>query len=339
MANPILVTGAAGFIGMHVARRLLADGRDVLGVDDLNAYYDTRLKERRVQQLKIFANFQFEKLNIADRKAMADLFAVHGFSQVVHLAAQAGVRYSLVDPHAYADANLTGFLNVLEGCRHAGSRHLVYASSSSVYGANTRMPFRVSDNVDHPLNFYGASKKANELMAHAYAHLFGVPATGLRFFTVYGPWGRPDMAMWLFTDAILQGRPIKLFNGGKMRRDFTYVDDVVEAVVRLIARPPAPNPAWSGNKPDPASSSAPWHVYNIGNSRPVEVTELVRLIEEAIGKPALRELLPMQPGDVPETYADIADLARAVGFRPETSIEEGVRRFVDWFRAHTGAGP
>jgi len=248
------------------------------------------------------------------------------------------VRYSLIDPYAYADTNLIGFLNVLEGCRHAGCRHLVYASSSSVYGANTRMPFRVSDNVDHPLNFYGASKKANELMAHAYAHLFALPATGLRFFTVYGPWGRPDMAMWLFTEAILQGRPIKLFNGGKMRRDFTYIDDIVEAVVRLVARPPVANPAWSGSNPDPASSPAPWRVYNIGNSQPVEVTEVVRLIEEAIGKPALRELLPMQPGDVPETYADVADLERAVGFRPKTSIEEGIRRFVDWFRADAAAG-
>lgn len=338
MANPVLVTGAAGFIGMHVARRLLADGREVLGLDDLNAYYDPRLKERRVRQLESFANFQFEKLDVADRKGMTDLFAGHRFSEVVHLAAQAGVRYSLIHPYAYADTNLIGFLNVLEGCRHAGCRHLVYASSSSVYGANTRMPFRVSDNVDHPLNFYGASKKANELMAHAYAHLFALPATGLRFFTVYGPWGRPDMAMWLFTEAILQGRPIKLFNGGKMRRDFTYIDDIVEAVVRLVARPPVANPAWSGSNPDPASSPAPWRVYNIGNSQPVEVTEVVRLIEEAIGKPALRELLPMQPGDVPETYADVADLERAVGFRPKTSIEEGIRRFVDWFRADAAAG-
>jgi UDP-glucuronate 4-epimerase len=338
VANPVLVTGAAGFIGMHVARRLLADGRDVLGVDNLNAYYDARLKERRVRELNTFSNFQFEKLDIADRKGMADLFAAHGFSEVVHLAAQAGVRYSLVDPHAYADANLIGFLNVLEGCRHTGCGHLIYASSSSVYGANTRMPFRVSDNVDHPLNFYGASKKANELMAHAYASLFALPATGLRFFTVYGPWGRPDMAMWLFTDAIMQGRPLKLFNGGKMRRDFTYIDDVVEALSRLVARPPVANPAWSGDRPDPATSSAPWHVYNIGNSRPVEVTEVVRLIEQAIGKPALRELLPMQPGDVPETYADVADLERAVGFRPKTSIEEGIRRFVDWFRADAAAG-
>jgi UDP-glucuronate 4-epimerase len=262
---------------------------------------------------------------------MAELFAAHRFPDVVHLAAQAGVRHSLVDPHAYVDANLTGFLNVLEGCRHAQCRHLVYASSSSVYGANTRVPFRASDNVDHPLSLYGATKKANELMAHAYAHLFALPATGLRFFTVYGPWGRPDMAMWLFTEAILQGRPIKLFNNGRMRRDFTYIDDVVEAVVRLVRRPPAPNPAWPADAPDPATSQAPWHVYNIGNSNPVEVTEVVRLIEQAIGKPARRELLPMQPGDVAQTYADAADLERAVGFRPKTPIEEGIRRFVDWF--------
>jgi UDP-glucuronate 4-epimerase len=262
---------------------------------------------------------------------MAELFAAHRFPDVVHLAAQAGVRHSLVDPHAYVDANLTGFLNVLEGCRHAQCRHLVYASSSSVYGANTRVPFRASDNVDHPLSLYGATKKANELMAHAYAHLFALPATGLRFFTVYGPWGRPDMAMWLFTEAIMQGRPIKLFNNGRMRRDFTYIDDAVEAVVRLVRRPPAPNPAWPTDAPDPATSQAPWHVYNIGNSHPVEVTEVVRLIEEAIGKPARRELLPMQPGDVAQTYADAADLERAVGFRPKTPIEEGIRRFVDWF--------
>jgi UDP-glucuronate 4-epimerase len=331
LKEPVLVTGAAGFIGMHVARRLLADGRDVLGVDDLNAYYDPRLKEARVAELRAFHNFEFVWADIAKSGPIAELFAAHRFPQVVHLAAQAGVRHSLVDPHAYANANLTGFLNVLEGCRHSGCRHLVYASSSSVYGANTRVPFSTSDNVDHPLSLYGATKKANELMAHAYAHLFALPVTGLRFFTVYGPWGRPDMAMWLFADAIMQGRPIKLFNHGQMRRDFTYVDDVVEAVVRLVPRPPAPNPAWSGTAPDPATSLAPWHVYNIGNNRPVEVTEVVRLIEEAIGKPAVREMLPMQPGDVPETCADVAALERAVGFRPMTPIGEGVRRFVDWF--------
>jgi len=257
------------------------------------------------------------------------LFAAHRFPAVVHLAAQAGVRHSLIDPYAYVDANIAGFLNVLEGCRHAECQHLVYASSSSVYGANSRVPFRVSDNVDHPLSLYGATKKADELMAHAYAHLFALPATGLRFFTVYGPWGRPDMAMWLFTEAILEGRPIKLFNSGHMRRDFTYVDDAVEAVVRLVRCPPVPNPAWSQN--DPATSPAPWRIYNVGNSKPVEVTEVVRLIEGAIGKPAVRELLPMQPGDVPQTCADATDLERAVGFRPDTPIGEGIRRFVDWF--------
>ena len=331
MGEPVLVTGAAGFIGMHVSRRLLSDGHDVVGIDSLNAYYDPRLKAARVAVLEAFPGFRFERIDIADRASVADTFATHRFRHVVHLAAQAGVRHSLTDPHAYADANLTGFLNVLEGCRHSGCRHLVYASSSSVYGANTRVPFRASDNVDHPLSLYGATKKANELMAHAYAHLFALPATGLRFFTVYGPWGRPDMAMWLFADAIMHGRPIKLFNQGRMRRDFTYIDDVVEAVVRLIPRPPAPNPAWSGDAPDPATSRAPWCVYNIGNSQPVEVTEVVRLIEQAVGKPALRELLPMQPGDVPETCADAADLERAVGFRPRTAIDEGVRRFIDWF--------
>jgi UDP-glucuronate 4-epimerase len=336
LGDLILVTGVAGFIGMHVARRLLADGQEVVGVDNLNPYYDPRLKEARLAELKAFPHFRFEQLDLADRPGMEALFATNRFPYVVNLAAQAGVRYSLVDPHAYAAANLTGFLNVLEGCRQAGSRHLLYASSSSVYGANARVPFRTSDNVDHPLSFYGATKKANELMAHAYAHLFAVPATGLRFFTVYGPWGRPDMAMWLFTEAIMAGRPITLFNHGQMRRDFTYIDDVVEAVVRLVTRPPVPDPARSGDAPDPpdpASSRAPWHVYNIGNSQPVEVTEVVRLIEEAVGKRAIRKLLPMQPGDVPATFADVADLERAIGFRPKTSIAEGVRRFVDWYRA------
>ena len=328
----ILVTGAAGFIGMHVASRLLAQGNHVLGLDNLNPYYDPGLKAARIAQLTKLPNFRFEQMDIVDRKSMTRLFAAHRFSHVVHLAAQAGVRHSLNDPHAYADANIIGFLNVLEGCREVGSRHLLYASSSSVYGANTRMPFRTSDNVDHPLNLYGATKKANELMAHAYAHLFAIPATGLRFFTVYGPWGRPDMAMWLFVDAIMRGRPIKLFNDGRMRRDFTYIDDVVEAMVRLVPLPAAANPAWSGDAPDPATSRAPWRTYNIGNGAPVEVLEVVRLIEQAVGKTAIREFLPIQPGDVPATYADVTDLERLVGFRPNTAIGEGIERFAAWFR-------
>jgi UDP-glucuronate 4-epimerase len=332
VGESVLVSGAAGFIGMHVTRRLLAQGYDVVGIDNLNSYYDPRLKAARVAELKSFSTFRFEQIDIADRAAMAQLFAAGRFLYIVHLAAQAGVRHSLSDPHAYVEANLTGFLNVLEGCRHGPCRHLLYASSSSVYGANAKMPFCTSDNVDHPLNLYGATKKANELMAHAYSHLFAVPATGLRFFTVYGPWGRPDMAMWLFMDAVMHGRPIRLFNKGQMRRDFTYIDDVVEAVTRLVPRPPAANPTWSAVAPDPASSRAPWCLFNIGNSRPVEVIEVVRLIEQIVGKPAIRELLPMQPGDVPETYADVADLERAVGFRPSTSIADGIERFADWFR-------
>ncbi|HEY8442311.1 MAG TPA: NAD-dependent epimerase [Xanthobacteraceae bacterium] len=329
MSERILVTGAAGFIGMHVSHRLLRDGRTVLAVDNLNSYYDPALKAARVAELNKFPGLAFEKLDLADRPATAALFSRERPRCVIHLAAQAGVRHSLTDPHAYADANLLGFLNVLEGCRHAGCKHLIYASSSSVYGANTAMPFRTSDNVDHPLNLYGATKKANELMAHAYSHLFALPATGLRFFTVYGPWGRPDMAMWLFTEAILHSRPIKLFNGGKMRRDFTYIDDVIEAVVRLIPLAPMGTPNWKGN--DPATSPAPWRVFNIGNSRPVEITQVVQLIERATGKRAKIELLPMQPGDVPETYADATALEQTVGFRPDTPIGEGIRRFVKWF--------
>jgi UDP-glucuronate 4-epimerase len=333
MTDPTLVTGAAGFIGFHVARRLLAEGHSVVGIDNLNAYYDPKLKDARLFELRKSAGFRFVRLDLADRTGMSALFAEHRFAYVIHLAAQAGVRHSLVDPHAYVDANLVGFLNILEGCRAIGSRHLLYASSSSVYGADTKMPFSTSDNVDHPLSLYGATKKANELMAHAYAHLFQIPATGLRFFTVYGPWGRPDMAMWLFTDAILAGRPIKLFNFGQMRRDFTFVDDVVEAIVRLMEKPAQGDPNWSGTAPDPATSRAPWRVYNIGNNNPVEVTEVVRQIEDALGRKAARELLPMQPGDVPETYADVSALERLVAFKPSTPIGEGVRRFVDWFLA------
>ena len=332
--SPILVTGAAGFIGFHVAKRLLEDGRPVVGLDNLNAYYDPKLKDARLAELAKLPGFQFVKLDLADRAGMSALFARHRFPYVVHLAAQAGVRYSLIDPHAYVDANLTGFTNILEGCRHNGCRHLLFASSSSVYGSNTRMPFSVHDNVDHPLSLYGASKKANELMAHAYAHLFKLPTTGLRFFTVYGPWGRPDMAMWLFAKAILADEPIKLFNQGNMRRDFTYIDDVVESVVRLVERAPAANPQWSGERPDPGSSAAPWRVYNIGNNNPVELLEVVRLLEQAIGKKAKRELLPMQPGDVPATYADVDDLMREVGFKPATPIADGIARFIEWYRVY-----
>ena len=334
--SPVLVTGAAGFIGYHVARRLLEQARAVVGIDNINSYYDPALKHARLAEFEELSGFSFVKLDLADRDGMAALFAKHRFEHVVHLAAQAGVRYSLVDPHAYIDANLVGFTNVLEGCRHNGCRHLLYASSSSVYGSNTKLPFSVHDNVDHPLSLYGATKKANELMAHAYAHLYRVPMTGLRFFTVYGPWGRPDMAMWLFAKAILAGEPIKLFNNGDMRRDFTYVDDVVESIVRLIDRAPAPDPRWIGEDPDPGSSNAPWRVYNIGNNRPAELLDVVRLLERALGKQAKRELLPMQPGDVPATYADVDDLMREVGFRPSTPIAEGIARFVAWYREYHG---
>jgi UDP-glucuronate 4-epimerase len=335
-AAPILVTGAAGFIGFHVARRLLADGRSVLGIDNLNAYYDPALKRARLDELARLDGFRFQKLDIADRSGMAALFREHRFTDVVHLAAQAGVRHSLEAPHDYIDANIAGFLNVLEGCRHAQTRHLLYASSSSVYGADTALPFRTSQNVDHPLNLYGASKKANELMAHAYANLFGLPTTGLRFFTVYGPWGRPDMAVWLFTQAILKGEPIKLYDAGRMRRDFTYVDDVVTSVVRLIDRVPEVNPAWSGDDPDPASSRAPWRIYNVGNQTPVAVTELVRLIEAAVGRQAATLPMAMQPGEICETCADVAPLEAAVGYAPDTPLAEGLRRFVAWFRGYHG---
>jgi UDP-glucuronate 4-epimerase len=337
-AEPILLTGAAGFIGFHVSRRLLERGRTVVGIDSLDAYYDVRLKQARLKQLAAFSGFGFERLDIADRAGVAALFSARRFAQVVHLAAQAGVRHSLTDPHAYVDANIAGFLNVLEGCRNQDCRHLVYASSSSVYGANTGTPFSAARPADHPLSLYGATKRANELMAHAYAHLFAVPATGLRFFTVYGPWGRPDMAVWRFTAAVLEGRPVPLFNHGRMRRDFTYIDDAAEAVVRILDRAPQGDPQWSGGHPDAARSRAPWRLYNVGNGRPVEVDEVLRLIEQAAGRTAERELMPMQPGDVAETCADVADLEREFGFRPSTPIEEGVRRFVAWYRDHEGNG-
>ena len=332
--EPILVTGAAGFIGYHVSRHLLEGDRAVIGLDNLNAYYDPKLKDARLAELAKFPRFRFVRLDLADRAGMAALFAEHKFPHVVHLAAQAGVRYSLIDPHAYIDSNLVGFTNILEGCRHNGCKHLLYASSSSVYGSNTQMPFSTHDNVDHPLSLYGATKKANEAMAHSYAHLFKLPTTGLRFFTVYGPWGRPDMAMWIFAKAIAAGEPIRLFNHGKMQRDFTYVDDVVESIERLVDKPPAGNPAYDGNKPDPASSSAPWRVYNIGNNNPVELLDVVDLLEKSIGKKAIRELAPMQPGDVPATYANVDDLMRDVDFRPSTPIADGIAKFIEWYRAY-----
>jgi UDP-glucuronate 4-epimerase len=332
--NAVLVTGVAGFIGFHVAQRLLSAGREVVGLDIVNDYYDPKLKEARLDILKRQSNFTFVKLDLADRSAARSLFAQYRFPAVIHLAAQAGVRYSLENPHAYIDANIEGFINVLEGCRHNDCQHLLFASSSSVYGANTNLPFSVQDNVDHPISLYAASKKANELMAHAYSHLYRLPATGLRFFTVYGPWGRPDMAMFIFAKAIVEGAPIKLFNHGNMRRDFTFIDDVSEAVVRLMDHPPQGNPEWSGDKPDPATSEAPWKIYNIGNNRPEELMHVVSLLEKEFGRTAIKEMLPMQPGDVPATYADIEDLAREIGFRPATAIEEGIARFAEWYRAY-----
>jgi UDP-glucuronate 4-epimerase len=327
-----LVTGAAGFIGAALCERLLARGDEVVGVDDLNDYYEVALKKARLARLTGRPGFAFERLDLADRAATAALFRRGGYDVVVHLAAQAGVRYSVERPDRYVDANLVGFGNVLEGCRQAGAAHLVFASSSSVYGLNAKLPFGERDNVDHPVSLYAATKKANELMAHAYAHLFGLPCTGLRFFTVYGPWGRPDMSAFLFTRAILEGRPIRVFNDGKMQRDFTYIDDVIEGVVRVIDRPPPP-PAPAA-MPTPATSPAPWRIYNIGNNRPVELLRYVEVLEDALGRKAQLEFAPLQPGDVVATAADIADLADAVGFAPATPIEEGIRRFVAWYRSY-----
>jgi UDP-glucuronate 4-epimerase len=328
----VLVTGAAGFIGFHLSQLLLTRGVRVTGIDNLNAYYDPSLKAARLAQLQASPGFAFEQLDLADRDGIARLFAQHRFDAVVNLAAQAGVRYSIENPHAYVDSNLVGFVNVLEGCRHHGVRHLVYASSSSVYGANTTLPFSVHDNVDHPLSLYAATKKANELMAHTYSSLYGLPTTGLRFFTVYGPWGRPDMALFLFTKAILEGRPIDVFNQGQMQRDFTYVGDIVEAVARLVDHVAEGDPTWSGAAPDPARSRAPYRVFNIGNHSPVPLLHMIDVLEKALGRRAERRLLPMQPGDVPATFADVKDLEEAVGFRPATPIEVGIQRFVDWYR-------
>jgi len=332
----ILVTGAAGFIGFHLSRRLLVRGDEVVGLDNLNDYYDPSLKEARLAQLLPHPGFRFVKIDLADREAIPALFARERPQRVVNLAAQAGVRYSLKNPHAYVDSNLVGFVNILEGCRHAGVEHLVYASSSSVYGANKSTPFSIHHNVDHPVSLYAATKKANELMAHTYSHLYGLPTTGLRFFSVYGPWGRPDMAYFKFTQAILEGRPIDVFNRGQMKRDFTYIDDIVEGVVRVLARVPRANPGWDAVAADPGSSAAPYKVYNIGNNRPEELLHFIAVLEEALGKQAEKNLLPMQPGDVPETCADVDDLMRDTGFRPATPIAVGIRRFVDWYRTYYG---
>lgn len=336
LMTPVLVTGAAGFIGYHLAERLLRDGRPVIGYDNLSDYYSVALKRDRVARLEAHPNFRFVQADLADAATLNALFAEHKFELVYNLAAQAGVRYSLVNPQAYVKANLEGFVNILECCRHNATEHLVYASSSSVYGAVTAMPFSVHQNVDHPLSMYAASKKANELMAHSYSHLYRLPTTGLRFFTVYGPWGRPDMAMFLFARAILAGEPIDVFNNGEMQRDFTYIDDIVEALVRVGQRTAQPDSAWSGAAPDPATSNAPYRLYNIGNHSPVQLMRLIEIIEDALGRKAIKNFLPMQPGDVPATFADVDDLARDVDFQPRTPIEVGVKRFIDWYRGYYG---
>ncbi len=330
----ILVTGAAGFIGFHLTRKLLARGEEVIGIDNLNHYYDVTLKKARLAQLDGQNNFRFHKMDLADRQGMAALFTDIQPERVAHLAAQAGVRYSLKNPHAYVDSNLVGTMNVLEGCRHSAVKHLVFASSSSVYGANRKKPFSVHDNVDHPVSLYAATKKSNELMAHCYSHLYRIPTTGLRFFTVYGPWGRPDMALFLFTKAILEGRTIDVFNYGKMRRDFTYIDDIIEGVIRVLDKTPEPNPNYSEFDSDPGTSSAPYKIYNIGNNKPVELMHFIEALEAALGKKASKNMLPMQPGDVPETYADIDDLEKDTGFKPNTPIEVGISRFIEWYRSY-----
>lgn len=332
----VMVTGSAGFIGSALSLRLLARGDEVVGIDNLNDYYDIELKQARLARTRDHDRYQDVRVDIDDRVAVAEVFAQHEPNRVVNLAAQAGVRYSIENPMAYVDTNLTGFANILEGCRHYGAEHLVYASSSSVYGANTTMPFSVHDNVDHPLSLYAASKKANELMAHTYSHLYGLPTTGLRFFTVYGPWGRPDMALFKFTRAILAGEPIDVFNFGKHRRDFTYIDDIVEGVLRVLDRVPEPNPAWTGENPDSATSLAPYRLYNIGNNQPVELMDYIGTLERCLGREAKKNMLPLQAGDVPDTYADVKDLVRDTGYKPETPVEVGISRFVDWYRSYYG---
>jgi UDP-glucuronate 4-epimerase len=333
-----LITGAAGFIGAALAMRLLERGDTVRGIDNMNDYYDVRLKQARLAPLTKYAGFRFSKLDIVDRAAMAGLFAGERFDAVVHLAAQAGVRYSLENPAAYVDANLVGFGNVLEGARQSRVSHLVYASSSSVYGGNTRLPFSEHDNVDHPVSLYAATKKANELMAHSYAHLYGLPCTGLRFFTVYGPWGRPDMALFKFTAAIIEDRPVQVYNGGNMVRDFTFVDDIVDGVIRVIDRPAAADPHWNTDAPDPAASFAPYRIFNIGNSQPVNLMRYIEVLEQCLGRKARLEMLPMQPGDVQATLADVTELARATGFRPNTPVEQGIGKFVAWYRDYYRVG-
>jgi len=334
--NNVLVTGAAGFIGYHLCLRLLKDGCTVTGIDNINPYYDVSLKQARLERLTPFDTFSFFKLDIADKEALDKIFKSSKYDVVVNLAAQAGVRYSLENPQAYVDANIVGFVNLLECCRHNNIRHLVFASSSSVYGANTKMPFSVHHNVDHPVSLYAASKKANELMAHTYSHLFGLACTGLRFFTVYGPWGRPDMALFLFTRAISEQKPIQVFNHGKMQRDFTYIDDIIEGVVRIMGRLPEQNPSWNGDNPDPGTSYARYKIYNIGNNNPVELMEFIAVIEKVLGREAKKEFLDLQPGDVIATYADIDDLTKDVGFKPGTPIDTGIRRFVEWFKEYYG---
>jgi UDP-glucuronate 4-epimerase len=328
----VLVTGAAGFIGFHVARKLLERGDEVVGLDNLNDYYDVRLKEARLALIEEHAAFSFARTDLADRAAIEELFRRCHFDAVINLAAQAGVRYSLQNPYAYIDSNIVGFMNVLECCRHYEIGHLVYASSSSVYGLNTRMPFSIHDNVDHPISLYAASKKSNELMAHTYSHLYGIPTTGLRFFTVYGPWGRPDMALFLFTRAILEGEPIDVFNNGEMQRDFTYIDDIVEGVVRVTDKPATPDPAWDGAAPDPGTSPAPYRLFNIGNNNPVRLLSFIETLEQSLGRKAIKHMMPMQPGDVAATYADVDDLVSHTGYRPATTIGEGIERFVQWYR-------